>query len=75
MLQKQTATSHVNEEKISGARTEIFPFWVTGSSRSSRIKRPHIHGTVTLSPRAIVFIEALPRTANGKLVRAALKLP
>jgi acetyl-CoA synthetase len=26
-------------------------------------------------PRAIVFVETLPRTANGKLMRAALKLP
>ncbi len=26
-------------------------------------------------PRAIVFVEALPRTANGKLMRSALKLP
>ena len=26
-------------------------------------------------PRAIVFVETLPRTANGKLMRSALKLP
>jgi acetyl-CoA synthetase len=26
-------------------------------------------------PRTIVFVEALPRTANGKLMRSALKLP
>ena len=26
-------------------------------------------------PRAIVFVDALPRTANGKLMRSALKLP
>jgi acetyl-CoA synthetase len=26
-------------------------------------------------PRSIVFVESLPRTANGKLMRAALKLP
>ena len=26
-------------------------------------------------PRAIVFVDALPRTANGKLMRAALKPP
>lgn len=26
-------------------------------------------------PRAIVFVEALPRTANGKLMRQALRLP
>jgi acyl-coenzyme A synthetase/AMP-(fatty) acid ligase len=26
-------------------------------------------------PRAFVFVDALPRTANGKLVRAQLKLP
>ena len=26
-------------------------------------------------PRSIVFVEALPRTANGKLMRQALKLP
>lgn len=26
-------------------------------------------------PRAIVFVEALPRTANGKIMRAALRLP
>jgi acyl-coenzyme A synthetase/AMP-(fatty) acid ligase len=26
-------------------------------------------------PRAIVFVEALPRTANGKLMRSALRLP
>jgi acyl-coenzyme A synthetase/AMP-(fatty) acid ligase len=26
-------------------------------------------------PREIVFVEALPRTANGKLMRAQLRLP
>jgi acyl-coenzyme A synthetase/AMP-(fatty) acid ligase len=26
-------------------------------------------------PRAIAFVAALPRTANGKLMRSALKLP
>ena len=26
-------------------------------------------------PRAIVFVDALPRTANGKLMRSALKRP
>jgi acyl-coenzyme A synthetase/AMP-(fatty) acid ligase len=26
-------------------------------------------------PRAVVFVEALPRTANGKLMRSQLKLP
>jgi acetyl-CoA synthetase len=26
-------------------------------------------------PRAVVFVDALPRTANGKLMRSALKLP
>jgi acyl-coenzyme A synthetase/AMP-(fatty) acid ligase len=26
-------------------------------------------------PREIVFVDALPRTANGKLMRGALKLP
>ncbi len=26
-------------------------------------------------PRAIAFVEALPRTANGKVMRAQLKLP
>ncbi|MCZ7593498.1 MAG: AMP-binding protein [Hyphomicrobium sp.] len=26
-------------------------------------------------PRAIVFVEALPRTANGKIMRSALRLP
>ena len=26
-------------------------------------------------PRAVVFVPALPRTANGKLMRSALKLP
>ncbi len=26
-------------------------------------------------PRAIVFVEALPRTPNGKLMRSGLKLP
>jgi acyl-coenzyme A synthetase/AMP-(fatty) acid ligase len=26
-------------------------------------------------PRSIVFVEALPRTANGKIMRQALKLP
>ena len=26
-------------------------------------------------PRAVMFVDALPRTANGKLMRSALKLP
>jgi acyl-coenzyme A synthetase/AMP-(fatty) acid ligase len=26
-------------------------------------------------PRAIVFVDALPRTANGKIMRSALRLP
>jgi acyl-coenzyme A synthetase/AMP-(fatty) acid ligase len=26
-------------------------------------------------PRAIVFVDALPRTANGKIMRSSLRLP
>jgi acetyl-CoA synthetase len=48
------------------------PARVTNSSRSSRIKR---RLAAYKRPRAVLFVDVLPRTANGKLMRSALKLP
>jgi acyl-coenzyme A synthetase/AMP-(fatty) acid ligase len=43
-----------------------------------RQQRVVVTSTVCSSPnsgRAIMFVEAFPRTANGKLMRRALRLP
>jgi acyl-coenzyme A synthetase/AMP-(fatty) acid ligase len=51
------------------------PARVTNSSRSSNIKRLLIDQRDCSRQRAVLFVETLPRTANGKLMRSGLKLP